>query len=295
MDAVALPKLLGLMVPLLAALIKFFAERRASSSGGKVIAVSVKFHDFNQRGRFAKLLGRMIFWRPGKDEVQPCRQASVFIWNQGSETISEADLFEAKPLAVHVAGTEVRVMGVTCVSHGACGVRVARMASMAEWAVGTGHDVSSMASITFDVLTPRHGFIVDLAFMDAPKKNPKVQLIGPVLGLRRVEYKGVLSALPMASTDQMFKLAKYIDTIAAVFLALFVSGSAFALYGIVFEDHVWFYRIGLLVMLIGECAYLLANEARKQLKHAVPDSLAYWDKGRSEWSDRQRMNHRPHP
>lgn len=261
---------------------KLFAEGRATRISGKRLSYSFAIASGGPRA--------LLRWFPGLRR-RIGRSASVggtamdvlvFVWNSGTEAITSADFFQEKNLRVNVYDSRIVGVSVDFQGHSTVGadVKITRSSTHSqEWICAPGDLVSSSAEIAFSYLPPLHGAIFRICLRDLARKVPLVSVVGPIKGLRRTTFEGVVVSLPLEDPSRLRRLGRWIGVyvnvsligMGATVICATLSG-AFSSGRVDFRYWSWMGAI-----LLFEFFYLIAKDVRRQLMYRIPSKLAYWD------------------
>jgi hypothetical protein len=210
----------------------------------------------------------------------------VFLWNSGNETITREDLFREKLLRITTADARIVSAAVDFQSFAAVGtdVRVLKRLSSSEWKKGAWGETDSAFELIFSHLPPEHGAIVRVRLQDARCRVPVINLIGPVKGLKKITFAGVIVSLPMNDKVRLSRIGKGIGAL--------VNGSLLGMGVVVawatdagvfsqgeFSSRYWFVTVAALLF---EFIYLMSRDIRAQLLYRIPRRLAFWDRSLCE-------------
>lgn len=275
----------GYALPILAVW-KFFAEGQVSRKSGKRLSYS-----------FAIISGgsKSLVWFPGMRRRIGSKEAPnnaqmellVFVWNSGADAITSADFFTEKGLRISVYDARIVATAIDFESHATVGaighiIRSNATHQGAEMAIGSVN--TSSAEVNFSYLPPGHGAVFRLSLRDLKRKVPMVSVVGPIKGLRRTTFEGVIVSLPRNKMEKLKKRGRWIGFhvngaligMGAMAFGAIVSG---ALFTNISDIHYWLWMGAILCF---ELYYLLARDIRRQLIYRIPAKLAYWDPMRSD-------------
>jgi hypothetical protein len=266
---------------------KLFSERKTFRTSGKILSYSVRIvphqRDGKSDGALRWVPGLRRFFGAQFRREKIAKDIDVYIWNSGSEEISSEDFFREKPLSLIFSKARLKNIVLTRRTHASVGFECAPLGRYAEWCEPQLRMADAASRVSFKFLPPGHGAIVRASLVEVEQRIPLVRLIGPLRGLKRIQFVGALFALPLEDLAKMKRLSLLVGSVVNISLALMGATIIFMVDKGFFDIHKWSYWAGLVVMGIFQIIYMLATDARKQLGRNIPDKLAFWDASRSEW------------
>lgn len=266
---------------------KLFSERQTFRTSGKILSYSVRIVPHQRDGKSDSALR----WMPGlrrffgaqirREKV--AKDIDVYIWNSGGEEISSEDFFCEKPLSLVFSKARLESLSLIRRTHASVGFECAPLGQYAEWCEPPLRMGDAALRVSFKCLPPGHGAIVRASLVEVEQRVPLVRLIGPLRGLKRIQFAGTLFALPLEDLAKMKRLSFMVGPMVNASLMLMGATIIFMVAKGFFDIHMWLYWAGLVAMGVFQAIYMLTTDARKQLEKNIPDKLAFWDASRSEW------------
>jgi hypothetical protein len=267
---------------------RVFAERRATRSSGKRLSYS-----FAIASGSTKKANLLLRWFPGlrrrmarsASKSGGAMEALVFLWNSGTETITREDFFLEKLLRIATDDARIVSASIDLQSFAAVGtsVRLVDRLCSTEWASKMSRAASS-AEIIFSYLPPDHGAIIRIGLRDLRRRVPTVSVIGPIRGLKKITFAGVVVSLPLDNPMRLAKIGRWIEHLVNASLAgmgaVVVLATASGVFGSGgFSSRYWATMGGTLFF---EVIYLISRDIRTQIMYRIPSRLAFWDRLRCE-------------
>lgn len=267
-----------------------YRDGRVRRQSGKRLAYS--FHIPLQRLGNLSLRMKVLSWLPDwfthralyEDAEARSIEAHVFLWNAGTDPISSEDLFSKNSLRIHVHHAQIKSAEIAFLSHATVGADtyVSSMASVKK-------DVPpvkelGVVKLRFEYLPPGHGAVLKLSLVNALRRIPPINVVGPVKELKQTTFAGTLLSLHLK--DEKWLRGASWSSELAVNLSLAAMGGVFvgmALWG-GFTQGLADVRYwgSLLAVMFFEAIYLISVDVRAQIRYRIPDNLAWWDVNRSE-------------